>query len=1018
MTVENKLIDDFITESREHIQKIQEDLIALERQPDNPDQNLIDKVFRSIHSVKGGAGFVNLQKIAELSHLMETLLQKIRQGEIFSDSNYIDSLLNASDLLKIMLDNVKISKNIDISETIQLFTKLINSSCEKKKLQKKTVNNVEVKKNIIDLNEFNIDLKNLYKVKKLYFIEFNLNNYSDIQHITPVSIIRDLLSMGEIIGSFFKIKKISINDDLINEPLILKILYSTDLQDDQLYKIFFVSQNKILKISYKKTKNDLIFYSEEINNENQIILDSEENQILIQPLRKKNENQSSKEINIRKKNSIDKNNFQKFKTLSNNDQSETIRINISLLDKLMNYASELVHVRNRLLLESDQKSHNLQHISQDLDMLTSELQETIMLTRMQPIGNIFARLPRIVRDLSKKLNKYIDIHISGNDVELDKNILESLADPLTHIVRNCCDHGIEKPDERLKINKPSTGTIIIKAYHKGGLINIEIKDDGKGINSESIKEKAIANSIISKIESERMSGKDIFSLIMTPGFSTAEITNDISGRGVGMDVVKTSIEEIGGSIEIDSVFGKGISFHICLPLTLAIIPSLIIQMDDEKFAVPQVNVEEIVRIYDNEIYKKIERSGIQEMYRLRDNLLPMVRLNEILKRPEKFTDNKKVLITESYHQQYSKLIEKNNMQGFSLIFAVVKVGSKKFGLIIDKMIGTEEIVVNALPQTIKSLGIYSGTTILGDGEVALVLDIDGISKHWGLDFQYKENQVIQQKFNLYSNDNQKILLFEYSKNDFFAIPLIMVKRVDNINNKMIKKMGQKIKKEYINYKNQTIFILRLDEYIDVPQVNSRQIKFLLMPKNTKTSIGLIFSSLKGITDMPQKLNTKDKIEGLLGTSIINKNLTLFVDIDKIIEKAEFTLFSKTKKNQSLIKKNILLVEDTDFFRQVIKGYLISEGYNVDIAKNGIIALELMKKKSFDLLISDIEMPEMGGWELIKRIRNNKKFKNIPAVAVTSLDSQKAYKHSLECGFDRHEIKIDKESLLKCISELL
>jgi two-component system chemotaxis sensor kinase CheA len=709
------------------------------------------------------------------------------------------------------------------------------------------------------------------------------------------------------------------------------------------------------------------------------------------------------------------NNYQKAAS----EHPETIRIHVDILDQLMTLAGELVLVRNQHLLAADKSDPVMNGISQRLDIVTSELQETIMRTRMQPVGNVFSKLPRIVRDLSKKLDKKIEITMQGQEVELDKTILESLSDPLIHLIRNSCDHGVETPEIRKKENKNEVGQILVKAYHEAGQINILIKDDGKGIDPESVKSRAIENGIKTSEELAQMSEKEIYALIMLSGFSTAETISDVSGRGVGMDVVKTSIEQLGGSLDLESIPNEGTSMNIRLPLTLAIIPCLVVVVNDFRYAIPQVNLEELVSLYKNDVYNKIECAGEQEVYRLRGQLLPMIRMSEVLSKSTVFTENDRSHITEKYRKKADAILQGTEKAQRSLTFAVVKIGSKRFGLIVDKVIGTEEIVVKPMHSAIKYLDIYSGATVMGDGKVALILDIEGIASHTRVELNsnFDEDASSQTK-EIVARETQTVLLIKSGEDEQFAIPLPLVRRIEKISVDQIEKIGSK---EFITIDDISTRIVRLEQILSVSPCMKKEHLFLLLPKHIKRPFGILLSAVVDTAEAPIQLNIESYMEeGLLGTAIIKKRLTLFLDIYRLIELLEPNWFADRKKQQKDItgKKKILLVEDTIFLQQLEKRYLEADGYEVVVADNGKEGLEMLAQEPIDMIVSDIEMPEMNGWDFIKAVRKDPQFKNIPAMAVTALDTEADRLYTLKSGYDAYQVKIDRERLLLQISKLL
>lgn len=393
-----------------------------------------------------------------------------------------------------------------------------------------------------------------------------------------------------------------------------------------------------------------------------------------------------------------------------------IKVDIKLLDQLMNLAGELVLARNRVVqLANKINEPELSRSVQSLSMVTTELQETIMKTRMQPIGVVFNKFPRIVRDLAKALNKKVNLHLEGTETELDRSIIEAIKDPLTHLVRNSIDHGIEAPEVRVQAGKPPEGNLILRAYHEGGQVIVEIEDDGKGIDLEKIKKKAIEKGFVTPEEAEKLSDKDILSFIFKSGFSTAEKVTQVSGRGVGMDVVKTNIEKLGGSIELNTFLGKGTTVRIKIPLTLAIIPALIVTSHDQRYAIPQVSLRELVSINPE---TDILKMGETEFYRLRGEIIPVVRLSRALG-------------------------FKNGKSEKSLV--ILNTGERHIGLLVDQIYDSEEIVVKPLGKWFKNIPLYSGATIMGDGKLALILDVVGLSQLAGLKTEEIERSYEEKK---------------------------------------------------------------------------------------------------------------------------------------------------------------------------------------------------------------------------------------------------------------------------------
>jgi len=548
---------------------------------------------------------------------------------------------------------------------------------------------------------------------------------------------------------------------------------------------------------------------------------------------------------------------------------DSIRVHISLLNDLMNLASELVLGRNQLLraLENHHKSiPGIEPILQNVDRITTELQERIMQTRMQPLGNVFNKFPRLIRELSRKTKKDIRLEMSGTDVELDKSIVESLADPLTHLIRNAVDHGIEPASERIKLGKEEVGLISIKAYHEGGHVIIDIADDGRGLDEEKIRQKAIERGLIQAEDIAKMSDEELLEMIFLPGFSTSQTVTDISGRGVGMDVVKTNIEKLGGAIEIFTQREKGTTFRLNLPLTLAIISSIIVEVMGQKFALPQVNLQEIVRIKPGDSERRIEYANGIKVLRLRNKLLPLISLSEIL----------------GLHEEGS-----NEARTSSIIrVLVLKIGSKRFGLIVDVIHDGEEILVKPLPGYLKDCKAYSGVTILGDGSIAMILDPEGIAAVSGLKFTDEligdsgESNIID----AYEEKREPILLFKCSGHEIFGLSLSMISRVEEIKRDDIQTIGDR---EYIKFRDRTLRIIRPEDYIPVNKKRTDNQKlYVLVVKNTYSPIGILVEKIYDTIMISMGQSQKDiKARGIMGTAFWDNVIVLLLDLYELFEMA-------------------------------------------------------------------------------------------------------------------------------------
>lgn len=505
-----------------------------------------------------------------------------------------------------------------------------------------------------------------------------------------------------------------------------------------------------------------------------------------------------------------------------------------------------------------------------------------------------------------------------------------------------------------------------------------------------------------------MSEKEVVQLIMQPGFSTAEVISDVSGRGVGMDVVRSSLEKMGGTLDINSVLGQGTQMVIRLPLTLAIIQSLVVEASDRRFALPQVNLEEMVCLYDKDVMDRIENVNGQEIFRLRNELLPLVRLGDLLENGDSYNEEIRTQISSRYRLEQEALFEKDEHVLQSLYIAVVRSGLGRFGLIIDAVSNTEEIVVKPLHPYLNMVKIYSGATVLGDGSCALIIDPDGISRHCGVGLV--KEKVAGEDERVAVEETHSALIFRWGNQEYFAVFLPMIRHIERIKMDQIEKVGDR---EYVTIEGQSVLLLSLNDHLNVSVGERREEMYILLPKYTKIPFGILVSKLEDIVQVSAEIQSESAPEdGFLGSRIVNEKMTLFLDVYRLLEKASphaAEAGHEVKKEDSPLQ--VLYAEDSLMFRQIVSGYLKEVGYEVDTAVDGKVALAMMKSKKYDILLSDLEMPEMGGLELIKAVRAMESGEAIPAVALTSLQGEDNRRRGFEAGFDRYEKQNSERSFV-------
>lgn len=660
----NKYIDIFIEESNEHLQSMNDCLLKLESDPQNIE--LLNEIFRVSHTLKGMAATMGFVDMSKLTHQMENLLQELRSEKIFINTNIIDVLFECFDNLENYIKNISELGNEGDLETNNLVDKI------NKILDGKIQENDN--KDTYDVNSDDYYIVNMVKEAKqnklyTYNIKITIDDTCMLKAARAFIVFNTLEKYGEII------KSIPSTEDIEDEKFdstfeVLLITGSNDnIIDKDLSSISEISNITINQI----TEDDLLYKDVKENNENSI------------------DNSNKNDINSQEKN-------QKNNKVSNNKIGKTVRVDIERLDNLMNLVSELIIIKTRMEdIDSSNSKQSMSEATEYLERITTNLHDAVMKVRMVPIERVFNRFPRMVRDLSKELGKEIELKMMGEETEVDRTVIDEIGDPLIHLIRNSIDHGIEKPDIRNENGKENIGTLYLKAFPDGNNVVIEVQDDGNGIDTQKVKEKAIKNNIITSERAKQMDDNEVPELLFVPGFSTTDEITDISGRGVGLDVVKSKINSIGGIVEVETELKKYTKFTIRIPLTLAIIQALLIKLKNEIYAIPLSSIKEITTIES----KNIRTIQKKEVILYRNKTLPLVRLHEVLNLSSE--NEKKELIT-----------------------VIVKKGEKEAGLIVDELLGQQEIVIKSLGKYLAKIKHLAGATILGNGNISLIIDTNSL----------------------------------------------------------------------------------------------------------------------------------------------------------------------------------------------------------------------------------------------------------------------------------------------------
>lgn len=683
----SQYLDIFIDETREHLQNLNEHLLVLEKEPDNTDT--INEIFRAAHSLKGMAGTMGFKRMQRLTHDMENLFQEVRNGNINVSSVLVDILFRGLDALENYLQNVIDTSDEgteDNEDIINGLNEVLNggsdnsaSSTEKDEPQaaEKTQNTDKCKYRSIDLGDSEESVLNKVKEenKNLFGITVYLSETCVLKSARAFLVFRALEEVGEILKSVPAVEEIEDEEF----ELDFSMLYVTDETQEKINeRILNVSEVSDVLIEpyshYKKVEVK------------EALADKANDEVKTE---KKETEKSQEKAPAKQAKSGGKH------------TGRSVRVDIEKLDTLMNLVSELIIAKNGLVsysgIESQAETVFKEQIEY-LERVTTNLHESVMKVRMVPIESVVNRFPRMIRDLSKKLNRKMELYMSGEETELDRTVIDEIGDPLMHLLRNSADHGLEDNAARIAAGKPEVGSIFLDAYQDGNNVVIEVRDDGAGINIEKVKRKAVEKGHVTAEQAEKMSDKEAIDLLFKPSFSTAEQISDISGRGVGLDVVRTNVEALGGSIEAKTELGVGSTFTIRLPLTLAIIQALMTEVGKEKYAIPLGSIQTI----EDVPHEDVKFINGEEVISLRGNVIPIIRLREVLD------------------------VEEDDNEEGNLTIVIVNKGDKQAGLVIDNLIGQQEIVIKSIGQYINNAKIISGSTILGDGEVALILDVNAL----------------------------------------------------------------------------------------------------------------------------------------------------------------------------------------------------------------------------------------------------------------------------------------------------
>ena len=738
MDENDEVLQEFLVESYENLDRLDHDLVALEVTPD--DVATLSSIFRTIHTIKGTCGFLGFGKLESVAHVGEGLLSRLRDRELSLDADIVSGLLAMVDAVRGILAHIE----LDGAEGDGNYDDLVADLSRLQRGEPKPV----------PLPETGVPLLGELLVSQGV-------DPLDVAHAVELQAAGDRRPLGELLMEDGKVRPGDVVDAL--------------------------------------------------------------------------QAQAEARSGIA-------------------DQS--IRVDVALLDRLMNLVGELVLARNRVLQFTHADSDPaFVSTSQRLNLITSELQEGVMKTRMQPVGNVWSKFPRVVRDLSLQCGKQVRIEMEGEDTELDKTIIEAIKDPLTHIIRNSVDHGIETPDVRAAAGKPEQGLLLLRAFHEGGQVNIEIIDDGAGVNLERVRSRAVERNLLTTEQAARMNDREVANLIFLPGFSTAAAITNVSGRGVGMDVVKTSIEKIGGTVDLQPRPGEGTTLRIRIPLTLAIIPALIIVTDGDRYAIPQVNLLELVRLEGDQAAAAVEYIHDTPVYRLRGNLLPLVNLRDQLGLPPR--------------EDLDPVMN----------IVVLQADDRPFGLVVEGVTDTEEIVVKPLGRQLKGIATFAGATIMGDGRLALILDVLGLAQQAKVVSQNRERAAVggTQQTEDPSQQPQALVVLRVGADTRIAVPLSAIARLEELERTSVERSAGDL---VVQYRGQIMPLVDLRAVLGASGGDpDSELLQVVVHNSGGRNVGLVVEEIVDIVEETLVIERRSGRLGLLGSAVIQGRVTDLLDVE-------------------------------------------------------------------------------------------------------------------------------------------
>jgi len=769
-----EIIAEFLVESHENLDQLDRDLVELEQHPGS--RELLSSIFRTIHTIKGTSGFLALGRLERLTHVGETLLSQLRDGQRTMTEPLAGALLRMVDTVRALLDVIERTgrdddPSVDVAPVIALIEALLAGDA---------------------------------------------TGEADEAPAAVAQPVNGAVN-GAVNGSA---------NGVAQSVALLERRDAPEAPDG-----VTVPAGREERTPDQPVQPPAVPAAVEPVHVPEPVRAAESAEPVEPP---------ADEDPVERRTIVD----------------ASVRVDVDLLDQLVDLVGELVLTRNQLLQRTAlAEDVELTRASQRLDLVASELQESVMKTRMQPIGQVWSKMPRMVRDLSHQLGREVDLVMEGHETELDRSLLEALKGPLTHLVRNSMDHGIERPDDRAAAGKPRSGRLHLRAFHESGQVVVEIADDGKGIDPDRIAAVAVERGIVSREQIARMDARDVVNLIFKPGFSTASEVTNVSGRGVGMDVVRTNIERIGGSVDLQSEAGRGTTVRVRIPLTLAIIPALVVGEGAERYAIPQANLVELVRLEAGD--PNLERLDGAPVLRLRGRLLPLVSLAEALA-PE------------------GQDAAGRRAEMGALTVVVLQADDVRFGLCVSAVHDTQEIVVKPIGRQLKSLGMYAGATIMGDGRVALILDVTGLAREQGIDPTVADATELRSA----DDDRRALLVLELAGGRRAALPLAAVARLEEFGRDRVERSGSA---EVVQYRGGLLPLVRLAPAIGLPDTSDGQDTMsVVVHEIGDRAVGIVIDRVLDVVETSVSSSPVGNRPGVTGTAVVQDRVTDLVDLDSVV----------------------------------------------------------------------------------------------------------------------------------------